>query len=280
MKKSLIILTIFTIFMLLGCEESSTESESESQIMFVYAYHSNSYWDNETDEEVEIENTQAWGVVFADPIPSFDYLKLGNEISNWHEYYPGYIAFGEDLRITNNFHPINVEVKTSAGTVKGNISLQDTIDSINLSTYESLDLGESFTISWTGSNADFYLVYCDYEWKDNNGTWHYTDLDTFVTGNSVTYPGTIFIHNGEIDYIRVYPYNGPLPKEGAIGNMTGDGSGFLYYERSSESGRYTEDIVVGTGFNKVLGKYSSPKYSIKEIRNRTIKNIKEKIGLL
>lgn len=280
MRKPIIFLIIFSIavFMLVSCEKNSTESESVSQIILVWAYHDYDYWDYETDERVYIENTEAWGVVFADPLPGFDYLKLSNKISNSHEYWTGYIGFGEDARITSNFDPLEVEVKTSFGKVNGTISLPDTITDLSLSEYDTLQLGESFTISWSG-NADFYSIYCEYEWIDDNDDWQYTDLDTIISGNSIIFPGIIFTHNGEISYIRVYQENGPLPKEGAVGNMAGDGSGFLYYENYSKSGRYTDDIVVGGGLYKVLGKNSLPRYSEKEIRERIHKNIEKKIGL-
>jgi len=272
--------------MLYSCEKNSTGSESESQIMFVYAYHENYYWDDVTDEEIDVKNTTAWGVVLGDPLPGFEYIKLGNTTfsgSNYCNYYPGYVSiedFGDegDLMITSNYDPLNVEVKTSLGKVSGTITIPDTLTSISVSD-DTLQLGEPFTISWSGGNADFYSVYCDYEWKDNNDNSHYTYLDTFVTGSSVTYPGTIFIHDGEIDWISIYPYNGPLPKEGVEGNMIGEGSGFLYYENEEQEDDYDYEVVIGMGLSKTLGKTSSLKYSRKEIRDRTIKKIEKIIGL-
>ena len=177
--------------------------------------------------------------------------------------------------ITSNFTPLSVEVKTSLGTLNGSINLPDSIESLTLSEYSTLNLGQPFTITWTGSNANFYSVYCDYRWKDNNGNWQSADLNDFVSGNSITYPGSVFIHNGEISYIRVQPMNGPMPGVGAKGNMSGDGSGFLYYnvERTRYEG---ENIVVGTGLGKLAKKSNShinEKEILEKMRTKLERNI-------
>jgi len=250
-----ILVLIFIGLSLFGCKNSTDTEVIISQVLFFYAYHSDSYWDDQIDEVVYDENTTGGGVVFANPIPSFEHYKMGTSTfggEDYYRYYPGYLSFGDfndnvDAMITSNFNPLNIEVKTSLGNLNGSVALPDTINLITLSEYVHLELNQPFTVSWHGSNADFYSVYCDYEWIDNNGNWHYEDLNDFVTGTSITYPGSIFSHNGEIEYIRVQPFNGPLPGSGAVGNMTGEGSGFLYYQVDSES--YDgDDIVVGSGY--------------------------------
>ena len=286
MKRTLtILITLVVGILFFGCEgDNSTNSDSVAQIMFVYAEHSNSYWDDQSDEEVFVENTMAWGVVFGDPIPEFNYIKLGETTfsgDDYYEYYPGYVGFGfgddadEPAMITSNFNPLSVEVKTSLGKLNGSISLPDTIISLELSEHDTLQIGESFTISWPGSNAEFYSVYCNYEWRDENENWHWEDLNDFVTGNSITYLGSIFSHNGEIDYIHVQPMNGPLPEAGAEGNMSGDGSGFLYYLVGSV--RHYEEIIVGTGMYGGMAKMSPDKPSDKEIQGRIRQEIEKRI---
>ena len=288
MKKTIIIfLTLIVGIIFFGCEgDDPTSSNGDaSQIMFVYAEHDNYYWDEETDEQVFQENTTGWGVIFGDPLPEFTHLKLGESIFSgdvYSEIYPGYIGigFGENdqaqAMITSNFTPLTVEVKTSLGTVNGTVSLPDTITTLTLSEYDTLQIGESFTVSWTGSNAEFYSVYCDYEWVDENGNWHWEDLKEFVTGNSITYAGSIFSHNGEIDYIRVQPMNGPLPEEGAVGNMSGDGSGFLYYMADRI---YYDDgvIIVGSGMYGGMAKTSLNKPGEQVIKERIRERIENKI---
>ena len=287
MKKTIIIiLTLIVGIMFFGCEgDDPTGSNGDaSQIMFVYAEHDDYYWDEETDEQVFQENTTGWGVIFGDPLPEFTHLKLGETVfsgDDYSEIYPGYIGigFGDDgeaqAMITSNFTPLTVEVKTSLGTVNGTVSLPDTITALTLSEYDTLQLGESFTISWSGSNAEFYSVYCDYEWVDENGNWHWEYLREFVTGNSITYAGSIFSHNGEIDYIRVQPMNGPLPEEGAVGNMSGDGNGFLYY---MADGVYEYgEITVGSGLYSGMARTSFIKPSEQVIQEQIREKIESKI---
>ena len=286
MKKTIIIfLTLIVGIIFFGCEgDDPTSSNGDaSQIMFVYAEHGTSYWDSDTDEEEEIfiENTTAGGVILGDPLPEFTHIKLNETVFSSSTTYPGYVFFGnfendEQAMITSNFSPLGVEVKTSLGKLNGTIHLPDIITALTLSEYDTLQIGESFTISWSGSNADFYAVSCEYEWRDANGNWHWEDLDEFVSGNSITYPGSTFIHNGEIDYIRVQPMNGPFPEEGTAGNMSGDGNGFLYYEtdRFYYEG---DDITVGSGMYGSMAKTSSKKPNEVVILERLRKQIENKI---
>ena len=258
MKYSLSIQILLIIMLIYGCEESTTTETEESvtQVLFFYAFHADSYWDSSTQEPVMEKNTSGGGVIIADPMPTFEYFKMGEETfsdEDYSHYLPGYIVFGDfslnnNTLITSNFSPLNVEVKTSLGLVTGSVNLPDVIDLISLSEYDTLALGEPFTINWTGSNADFYNVNCYYRWINNEGNTESADLQEFVTGNSITYPGSEFMHNGEISFVYVQPVNGPLPIEGAEGNMTGDGNGFLYYNING-TGYDGENIVVGTGNN-------------------------------
>lgn len=276
MKRVLLIqISLIIIISFFGCD-NTTETDTDvivSQVLFFYAYHYDSYWNDQTNEIVNVENTTGGGVVFADPIPSFEYYKMGDSTYSGEEYfnyYPGYISFGDfndnvDVRLTSNFNPLNIEVKTSLGKLSGSIVLPDTIVSLTLSEYDTLELGNSFTISWSGSNANFYTVYCRYTWIDNDGNWYYEYLNDFVSGTSITYPGSIFSHNGEIEYIGVQPMNGPIPVAGSEGNMSGEGSGFLYYQVEPE--RYDGDgIIVGTGYgNSNLAKTASSSRSEQQI---------------
>lgn len=241
--------------LLIGSCKNSTEVKTIiSQIMFVYAEYDSTYWDDAKDERIVANNTEIFGVCFASPLPAFEYIKAGNKTfsgKGYSLYNPGYLQFGvnedyDPIRLFSALDPLTVEVKTSQGKLKGKIDLPDFISGISLSVYDTLHLGESFTVSWQSGGADFYSVYMDYEYKDESDNWQYVDLDTFVTANSVTFAGSVFKYNGEIEYIRVQPVNGPFPKDGSAGNMDGEGDGFLYYFRNST--RYDgDDVIVGSG---------------------------------
>lgn len=262
MKKTItILLTLIVGITFFCCEEDPTGSNGDdSQFMFVYANHNNYYWDDNYENRIYVDNTSASCIIHGNPFPDFTYFKLGETKFSGDDYldiYPGYLSingYENDLRITSNLNPLDVEVKTSFGTVIGNISLPDTITTLGLSETSNLPLGSPITVSWSGSNADFYSVTINYEWSQNDN-YHSEYLDKFVSGNSVTYDGTIFSYNGVIDYIRVQPMNGPIPEKGSESNMSGDGSGFLYYMVKTI---YNEgdDIIVGSG-NGRLGRYST-----------------------
>jgi hypothetical protein len=278
MKQALtILLILFISISLYGClgeETTGTDDGPASQIMFLYAQH-DYYYGDEQNEEI----TKAWGVVLGDPLPEFNYLKLGETMFNtdeYYKYYPGYLYVGlQRTIITDNLNPLNVEVKTSHGQMNGTISLPDEIDTLILSEYDNIQFGESFTISWSGSNADFYNIYFDYTWIDENDYWQWEDIEEFVTEDSYTYEGSNLLYDGEIGYIHVQPINGPFPREGSVGNMSGDGDGFLYY--LTDVSEYYGQIDVGSGLPEYAPETASNKHNKSAIRERINKQIENRI---
>ena len=113
-------------------------------------------------------------------------------------------------------------------------------------------------------------------WKEDNGMWEYTWIDTFAFGNSFTFPGSIFTHNGRIYYMYVHPMNGPLPKAGSIGNMLGDGNGFLYYYGQSVSQELW--IIVGSGPSGVSATMTGDKLNERDIKTATRRRIENLIS--
>ncbi len=138
-----------------------------------------------------------------------------------------------------------MSVNTSLGTVSGSETLPGTITAINTNVEDTLALGQPLTISW---NTDAQLNYfrMSYEWLDEEDNWDYTAIDTFLTTNSITLDGSLFTHNGYIYYFWIEPVNGPFPEPGAIANMSGNGSGFLYY--FSDRAYNESMIIVGSGW--------------------------------
>ena len=272
-------LIFIAVLLIVGCD-NATESDTQ-QIMFVYAEHDNFYYDDNWDS-VYIENTEAWGVILSDTLPEFTHLKLNETVfsgDDYSEIYPGYIIFGDNdstAMITSNFTPLDVEVKTSQGKMNGTISLPDTIMTLGLSETSNLPLSSPFTISWAGSNADFYAVSISYGYKDENDNWQYEYFDEMTSDNSFTFPGSIFSYNGEIDYITVYPINGTIPKEGAEGNMSGDGSGFLYYWANTFNYE-GDDIIVGSGSSGRISNASTFHPNKQQLNQRIRKKIENRI---
>jgi hypothetical protein len=113
-----------------------------------------------------------------------------------------------------------------------------------------------------------------YMWQENSGIREYSWIDTFAIGNSITFPGSLFPHNGRIYYIYVIPMNGPLPEAGSIGNMVGVGNGFLYYHGQSMSQELW--IIVGSGLPGLSATMTTDKPDERDIKaaiRRKIENL-------
>ena len=246
-------LILLSIVLIVGCQGVLVEPDTQ-QMMFIYANYANSYHDGYINETVYEENTVVGGIIVSDPIVEFTHLKVNETVFSGDDYSSiqyGYTSFGRydsTSRITSNFTPLDVEVKTSQGKMNGTISLPDTIMTLGLSDTSNLPLSTPFTISWAGSNADFYNVSINYEYKDENDSLQYEYFQEMTSDNSFTFSGSIFSYNGEIEYISIQPINGSVPQEGAEGNMSGDGSGFLYYWANTYNYE-GDDIIVGSGTN-------------------------------
>jgi len=277
MKKLLILALLFV-----GCDDLLTDSDESSQFIYIYLSNSDEYYDDEDKEWVDGENTSASGWIDSDPYCEFNYLKLDTlsfigdeytELTLGYKYFP---TNNKSMRIMSNFNSIDVELKTSLGKVEKRIALPDTIMTLGLSATSNLPLSSPFTISWAGSNADFYSVSLDYSYKDENDNWEYEYLTEYTSDNNYTFSGSIFSYNGDIDYIRVQPINGTMPEVGGKGNMSGDGSGFLYYVSKSTS--YDGDeIIVGSGSNGRISRNQTNIPIRQKINNQIRDDIKNRI---
>jgi hypothetical protein len=240
-----------------GCDNGTTGPDDcdPEQIIFAWAQHAAGYWDERSDY---VEEPITWmnGFVLADPVPVLQHVTIneqsfsGNEIA-FYDF--GYAYFGyfnsNELAIYSDFDPISVAIGTSAGQVEGTLALPDTIASL-ASSEQSIELGESLTISWDGSSADFYTVWLDYEYVASESLGlHWTSKDTVVSGESATIDGSFFAHDGVIRFIEVTPTNGPFPEAGAHSNMSGSGRGFLYYASRWQS--FPVGITVGAGLPRL-----------------------------
>ncbi len=164
----------------------------------------------------------------------------------WRTYL-GYASFttGDSL-FASEFGSVTTEVSTSLGSLQGSLDLPDTLDTVVFSCGDTLELEQSLTVSWSGSEADLYAFYSYYNWLDTVGMWQYEYLDTFITADSVVFEGSRFAHDGIVYVWKIDAINGPPPYPGVSGNMSGSGAGYLYYVNGS-GGDLNRYIVVGAG---------------------------------
>lgn len=249
MKKIIIASLLFLIlFSISACDENTTESECVKQIILVWAELDEYYWNDQTGQEIETDNVYIDGVVIANPIPEFNYFKAAGikfDDSFAFRNGPGYIDFDNTQPITSGYNPLTIEVNTSIGTVTGTVALPGSVNSVNLNVTDSLAIGQSLTVSWNNTGADFYEISAEFQYRDAEQNWHYIPLDTVTTSTSVTYPATIFTRDGEIEIWDIEAVNGPFPSAGMEGNMTGEGSGFFYLVNDLDD--FDIEITVGNG---------------------------------
>jgi len=272
-------LLLLSILLIVGCE-NSTESNNV-QLIGVLASHSNSHWDSENAEYIEIENTFISGWIDGDPYPELIQIQVNDQVFNkdnlTFDNYLGYSNFGgypNGIVLTSNFDTLNIELESTLGKMNGTIVLPDTIMTLGLSETSNLPLSTSFTVSWSGSNADFYYIGLDYTWFDTNGNEKFDYLEHYTKENNFTFSDTTFNYNGIINYITVQPTNGSIPIAGNKGNMSENG-GFLYYFTIPYN--HNDDIIVGSGSNGRISSTSLNKSNPKDIQLLFRENIREMI---
>ncbi|MDD3731441.1 MAG: hypothetical protein PHU88_03595 [candidate division Zixibacteria bacterium] len=187
------------------------------------------------------------GLVTGSPLPSLQYfqVKLGCDSAMFSDYEYirrglGTIAFDiGNYVISSFFDSVNVLIKTSSGVLQGSMIVPDSLDSMIVSITEN---GVPISVSWYGSDADFFRV-----------TWLYTTasdmifFDTFVVGTTMSFPEPVHSYESTV-YLTVHPVNGPYPlSDEAVGNMSGTGTGYLFYVREDFVPSDFK-ITIGDGF--------------------------------
>jgi len=148
-------------------------------------------------------------------------------------------------------------MSTNIGEINGSVTVPDTIKILTINAPDTIPPGTPLTISWSGSNADYYQVCYYHNWMYNEWTWLGYSKDTLVKASSVTFDSSYFKKDGDISDFEIYPINGPFPEPGAEPNMKGDGYGFCYVTNSEKYSDRT--IVVGNGINySIFTKHVAP----------------------
>lgn len=296
MKRIIVIIFLLVITMVTSwkCDNGAEQNGANSQAAVVFVRHYYVGRRAPTWERIYIPSILVYGDLIADPLPVIDYVQVANrkfsDPTNFY-YYQGGVHFTTYNRIWSDsipepkFAPVTIKIQTDLGEIEGSITVPDTIETLTISAADTIPLGTSVTISWTGSDADYYYVYFFHNWAlgvvgDTVNGWGYLgySMDTLISGNSVTYDGSRFSSDGDISEFEVCPINGPLPVAGAEPNMEGDGYGYLYLENSTKlSDRL---IVIGAGIDYSF--FQKPVVSSDEQKDMSIalyQKIKERLEL-
>jgi len=205
---------------------------------------------------------QIEAVVLGTPLPSMDYIQLGNKKLNDpgnYDYSMGMMLYYDDVLVDGTeeikLDPLKVIIKSSIGEIEGSVNLPDTIKTISVDAPDQISTGTPVKVSWSESNADFYEVRYVYEFTEDEQTENEVFIDTIVASNSVTFEGSRFEKDGRVFNIKVRPFNGPILAAGSKHNMNGDGFGYLVIQ--NESKKYDKQIIVGNGINHSSSKAGS-----------------------
>lgn len=187
------------------------------------------------------------GRIYAEPIPDVDNFSINGEIFIGEDNSAsvlGYVSLNPDLgdyfQIT---YATELEINTGLGSLNGTVNEPDELVNVKVNDtasdyYYQTDLNNSVDLTWESSypeKSDFILIVGWYE--DINGQM--IDEKIILLPNTSTsirlFEEDETVHEGEI-WINISSVNGPFPEAGSAGNMTGDGSGYLYRRLLTESG--------------------------------------------
>ena len=286
MKKSMFVMGFLVCIPLLfwNCDEGEGEDTLSALVMIRHYYtgrrapdwsviHVPSIWartEISGDKIPNVFDITVAGKIFNDP--GYFYQELG------YVYFSSYSRIWEDSIPEPKFNPIDILINTDLGSLEGSITVPDTIETMTISvTADTIPLGTPVTITWTGSNADFYNVYLFHDWMEGEGYWLGYSVDTVVTGNSVTFEGSWFNKDGILSDFAITPMNGPFPESGAKSNMIGDGYGFIYIEnKTTESDQV---IVIGNGIDfSIFLKKTGQKPDRENRSDIVYNNIRRRLG--
>jgi hypothetical protein len=289
MKRFIFIIFLMAITAVISwkCDIGEEQKEADSQAAAVFVQHYYTGRRAPTWERIYIPSILVYGDLIGDPLPVIDYVQVANrkfsDPANFY-YYEGGVHFTTYNRIWSDsipepkFAPVTVKIQTDLGEIEGSITVPDTIEMLTISAADTIPLGTSVTISWTGSDADYYYVYFFHNWLEDFGYWLGYSVDTVVTTHSVTFDGSRFLKDGDISEFEVCPVNGPLPVAGAEPNMEGDGYGYLYLENATKSS--DRFIVIGDGIDYSI--FEKPVKPVVQQENLSVtlqQKIKERLGL-
>jgi hypothetical protein len=149
-------------------------------------------------------------------------------------------------------------VTTDQGTLQGTVTLPGQASFTSPADGDSIDATPTVTLRWTGSSP-MYQVWWESALTGSN--WDWSDTVTSATSITILLPATAYRI-----YAGVWPYAGQECTPGAIGNMTGEGAGFLVaYGEEDEVDLY----VRGRSANKTLVAQPKPEIS-REMRLRKL----------
>ncbi|MBN2858432.1 MAG: hypothetical protein JXN63_08525 [Candidatus Delongbacteria bacterium] len=263
--KKINILSLFVfsaVTILTSCNfDNNTIINEEGQRVTAYIMESEDYLYKQSSYDLKIE-----GKLMASPLPEFNYFKIDGEIFSSRDNFtlnPGYIDFyltSQQASVLRIYSTVYFEVNTEFGAIFGNQSRPALIDdNIEINGTDAdystvypnaeINLSDMLEVSWTygSERPDFLHVYGIYSYHDG-----FTDrvmkINEYIDSSYSffrLFNSGVLQYNGRVNF-NIEPYNGPIPGEDSVSNMSGDGTGTLYWSHLPD---YCElEVQVGNGY--------------------------------
>lgn len=264
-KMSNVFLYIILFALLYNCD-NNIDDEVNTQTAIVLVKHHYSGRRAPTWNVINIPNIYVSAHLSGNPLPEVNDIRIADQHysnPNHFIYNQGDIYYSTETNIWEDnvqepkFNPLTIIINTNIGTIEGSITVPDTIHTITIDAPDTIVLNTPLSISWSGSNADYYHVQYYHNWMEEEFYWLGYSKDTIVQGINLVFDGSQFSKDGDISEIEITPINGPFPTKNAKANLTGQGFGFLYLQNSAI--RSDRTIVIGKGIDYSLWEQSGTK---------------------
>jgi hypothetical protein len=236
MNYSKIIISIYLIMLFaVRCSKNSTEPEiiGEPEQFMVINIQPINLQSIENGETTINSALRIDGKVVADTLPSIESVTVNESpfmVESGFEFGEKTFTIIYDKEVSS-IENINIEVKTSIGIMFGSVANPDTITNISFDPALPMQSNQKLTVTWDKGKVQYYR-YLLFSRRNY--------FQEITTTNKIEIPATQFRSDGMYQ-LAVYGVNGPVPKEGTKGNMSGDGVGFLYFINNYQY----FDIIVG-----------------------------------
>lgn len=250
--KTKLLFILFAFFLIISCESNSSLVEIEKNKLFTKVVVSvqPSFYDPISKIFINEENINFEGELISESITTIESIKIGNESIPFTDSYSidrknyGVIKFNKpsetfiDFSISNKFL-----ISTKIGGLEGFIQFPDSIYNISYNLTDIITASDSLIILFEG-NADYYVLnyWISYAIPSDTLELYYSPGEIISKTNKFVLSSSHLNKSGRLAINSIESFNGPYLEEGSKGNMTGDGTGFLYSKRNQSIYNYF-DIV-------------------------------------
>lgn len=235
MKMKYLLLLPVAVFCL-SCESKIVEVEKNKLFAEVFVWVSPRYFDTDSNKYIDKENMNFSGTLIGESVTAINSIFIGEESVPYENIYRGRnIEYGSinfknasTLFIENDDYKKFI-INNSLGKLEGIIKIPDSIYNVEYSLSDTVRSDENLEINFNG-NADYYILsyVVAYQIPPDTLYYHYLEKKLVSVTTKFVIDLTQFSNSRYLVVNSIQAFNGPLPEKGTNGNMSGDGSGFLY----------------------------------------------------